>query len=173
MVDLRSGGWGQKPEGLAKLAAPAQRCFKSVLPSQAEPGTCSNPLRVLTSIVWYCVVIVSYSAILHCKYQYIYIYIYIYTYIYIYICIIDYTLFQFRLWVSIHVYTHYACISMPLRTPQPQAPLRSGRGSANAPNTAVFSPNPQGSAFHEYLPCIDVFQKHPLHKHRPTGKWDN
>ena len=160
MVDLRGRwGWGQKPEGLAKLAAPAQRCFKSVLPVLAEPGTCSNPLRVLISIVWYCVVIVSFSAILHCKYQYIWIF--------------DYTLFQFGLWVSIHVYTHYACISMPLRTPQPQAPLRSGRGSANAPNTVVFSSNPQGSAFHEYLPCIDVFQKHPLHKHRPTGKWDN
>ena len=41
------GGGGQKPEGLAKLAAPAQRCFKSVLPVLAEPGTCSNPLRVL------------------------------------------------------------------------------------------------------------------------------
>ena len=40
------------------------------------------------------------------------------------------------------MYTHYACISMPLRTPQPQAPLRSGRGSANASNSCFFSQSP-------------------------------
>ena len=52
-ADLCGGaGWGQEPEGLAKLAAPAQRCFKSVLlPPLAEPGPCSNPPRFTISIV--------------------------------------------------------------------------------------------------------------------------
>ena len=111
-------------------------------------STCSNPLRVLILIVWYCVVFALYDVILRCKYHYV--------------------RFNLDCDILMHVYTHVSVC-------RPEPPTRrcpcTVFGAVQTPQTPNFLFNPQGSALHEFLSCINAFHKHPLTNITRLANW--